>query len=86
MKLAGPDTVLVPGHGTLIKRNDMVPYRDMILAVRDKMQPLVAQGKSLQDVMAANITAAYATNLAGATKESTDRFITEMYQELKGGK
>ena len=68
MKLAGPDTVLVPGHGTLIKRSDMVPYRDMIIAVRDKMQPLISQGKSVQEVMAANITAPYATNLAGATK------------------
>jgi glyoxylase-like metal-dependent hydrolase (beta-lactamase superfamily II) len=86
MKLAGPDTVLVPGHGTLIKRSDMVPYRDMIIAVRDKMQPLISQGKSVQEVMAANITAPYATNLAGATKVSTDRFITEMYEELKGGK
>jgi hypothetical protein len=64
----------------------MVPYRDMIIAVRDKMQPLISQGKSVQEVMAANITAPYATNLAGATKVSTDRFITEMYEELKGGK
>ena len=36
MELAGPDTKLVPGHGTIIKRDDIVPYRDMIFAVRGK--------------------------------------------------
>ena len=33
MKLAGPNTKLIPGHGTIINRADIVPYRDMILAV-----------------------------------------------------
>src|SRR6266498_5484318 len=30
MKIAGPDTRLIPGHGTYINRTDIVPYRDMI--------------------------------------------------------
>jgi hypothetical protein len=34
MELAGPDTKLVPRHGTIIKRGDIVPYRDMILLLR----------------------------------------------------
>src|SRR5215469_7520961 len=33
-KLAGPNTRLVPGHGTIIKREDIIPYRDMILGVQ----------------------------------------------------
>jgi cyclase len=33
MKLAGPDTKLIPGHGTIINRTDLVPCRDMIVAV-----------------------------------------------------
>src|SRR5215468_5718733 len=33
MKSADANTTIVPGHGTLIKRDDIVPYRDMILAV-----------------------------------------------------
>ncbi len=85
MKLAGPDTRLVPGHGTIIKRDDMIPYRDMILAIENKVQAMVAQGKTLQDVLAAKVTAAYDAKLAGSTSASADRFVTEMYTELKGG-
>ncbi|HEY4408209.1 MAG TPA: MBL fold metallo-hydrolase [Xanthobacteraceae bacterium] len=91
MKVAGPDTRLVPGHGTLIKRADLIPYRDMIFAVQGKVQQLIAQGKSQQDVLAAHVTAPYDASVPGGllpagAGTSADRFVTEVYQELKGGK
>jgi cyclase len=86
MKSADANTTLVPGHGTLIKRDAIIPYRDMILAVQDQVQRMVTQGKSLQEVLAAKVTAAYDAKVAGGTGESADRFISAMYQELKGGK
>src|SRR5947207_1311700 len=46
MKMAGPRTRLIPGHGTYINRTDIVPYRDMIVAVRAKVQQLIAEGKT----------------------------------------
>jgi cyclase len=84
MKSADASTTLVPGHGTLIKRDDIVPYRDMIVAVQDKVQQLIIQGKTLQEVLAAKVTAAYDAKVAGATGASSDRFVTAVYQELKG--
>jgi cyclase len=86
MKLAGPDTRLVPGHGSIIKREDIVPYRDIIFAVQEKVQGLIAQGKTLPEVLAAKVTASYDAKLAGSTTVSAERFVTELYQELKGGK
>jgi cyclase len=86
MKSADANTVIVPGHGTLIKRDDIIPYRDMILDVQRKMQPLIAQGRTLQEVLAAKLTAPYDAKVAGGTDSSADRFITAMYQELKGTK
>jgi cyclase len=86
MKSADANTTLVPGHGTLIKRDDIIPYRDMILAVQQKVQQMIAQGKSLQDVLAAKVTAPYDAKVAGGTESSADRFITAVYQELKGRK
>jgi hypothetical protein len=74
----------VPGHGTLIKRDDIIPYRDMILAVQQKVQQMVTQGKTLQDVLAAKVTAPYDAKVAGGTESSADRFITAVYRELKG--
>jgi glyoxylase-like metal-dependent hydrolase (beta-lactamase superfamily II) len=91
MKAAGPDTRLVPGHGTLIKRADLIPYRDMIFAIQGKVAQLIQQGKSLQDVLAAHVTAPFDASVPGGllpagAGTSADRFITEVYQELKGGK
>jgi len=90
MKAAGPDTRLVPGHGTIIKRADLIPYRDMIFAIQGKVQQLIAQGKTQQDVLAAHVTSAYDASVPGGllpagAGTSADRFVTEVYQELKGG-
>jgi len=84
MKSADANTTLVPGHGTLIKRDDIIPYRDMILAVQQKVQQMITQGKSLQEVLAAKVTAPYDAKVAGGTESSADRFITAVYRELKG--
>jgi hypothetical protein len=41
------------------------------------------QGKSLNDVLAANLTAPYDKTTQGDTQQSKDRFITEVYDEVK---
>jgi len=92
MKLAGPDTKLVPGHGTIINRNDLIPYRDMIIAISDRVRQMVKSGASLQQVIAAKPTAAFDAKTsggllpAGAAGTSADRFVAELYQELKTAK
>src|SRR5438477_3384949 len=86
MKSADANTKLIPGHGTIIRRDDIVPYRDMIVAVADKVQQMIAQGKTLQDVLAAKVTASYDAKTAGGTDDSAVRFVTAVYQELKDGK
>jgi cyclase len=91
MKLAGPNTRLIPGHGTYINRNDFIPYRDMILGVQARVQQLIGQGKTLQEVLAAKVTAPYDAKVpggllpAGAAGTSADRFVSMVYSQLKGG-
>jgi cyclase len=93
MKIAGPNTKLVPGHGTFINRKDIIPYRDMILAVQAKVQLLISQGKTEQEVLAAKVTAPFdakvpggllPANTGGGT--SADRFVSMVYSQLKSGK
>ena len=81
-KLAGPDTTLIPGHGTLVKKNDLLAYRAMLVDVLAKVTSLRDQGKSLKDVLAANLTAPYDKVTLGDTQQSKDRFITEVYDEV----
>ena len=82
-KIAGPDTILVPGHGTLVNRKDLLGYRAMLVEVMAKVQKLRDEGKSLDEVLAANLTAPYDATTLGDTQQSKDRFITEVYDELK---
>ena len=83
-KLAGPDTTLIAGHGTNIRKPELLPYRAMIVDIRAKTKQLVDQGKSLQEVLAANLTAPYDATTKGDTPQSKTRFITEVYNEVKG--
>ena len=89
VKIAGPNTKLIPGHGTIIKREDIVPYRTMIFDVQSKVQDLIKQGKTQQEVLAAKPTAAYDAKIPGALDTapgggtSADRFVRMLYSELR---
>ena len=91
MRIAGPATKLIPGHGTYINRTDIIPYRDMMLEVQTVVQRLIAQGKTLQEVLAAKVTAPYDAKVpggllpAGAAGTSADRFVSMVYSQLKAG-
>ena len=81
---AGPNTTLITGHGTLVKKADLLPYRAMIVDILARTKVLADRGKSLDDVLAANLTAPYDATTKGDTPASKDRFITEVYNEVKG--
>ncbi len=82
-KVSGPDTTLVPGHGTLVRKKDLLGYRAMLVDILGKVQKLRDKGESLEEVLAANLTAPYDATTLGDTKQSKDRFITEVYDEVK---
>ena len=81
-KIAGPDTTLVPGHGTLVKKKDLLAYRAMLVDILAKVRALRDQGRSLKEVLAANLTAPYDKTTLGDTQQSKDRFITEVFDEV----
>jgi glyoxylase-like metal-dependent hydrolase (beta-lactamase superfamily II) len=83
-KIAGPDTTLIPGHGTLVKKNDLLAYRAMLVDILAKVQKMRDDGQSLEEVLAAKLTAPYDATTQGDTQQSKDRFITEVYDEVKG--
>ena len=85
IKLCNAQTKVVPGHGPIVDRNALMAHRDMIMAVRDKIAPMVTQGKTLQEVLAAKPTAEYDAKVPNSDT-TTERFVTQVYQELKAGK
>jgi cyclase len=80
--LAGPNTKIIPGHGPTVDRMGIIAHRDMILAIRDRVAKLVQQGKSPEDTLAAHPTSDYDAKVPQA-KETSDRFVGQLYAELK---
>ena len=58
----------------------------MIMAIRDKVAALVRQNKTQDEVVAAKLTADWDTKVTGATAMTADRFVGQLYAELKGAR
>jgi glyoxylase-like metal-dependent hydrolase (beta-lactamase superfamily II) len=52
-------TIVIPGHGPVGTRTQLIEYRDMLVSVRDKVAALKRQGRSLDEIIAAKPTAAF---------------------------
>jgi cyclase len=70
-------TMVIGGHGRLGDQADLAIYRNMIVVVRDRVQDLIKQGMSLQQVKAAKPTLDF-DGIYG----SPDRFLDAVYQSL----
>ena len=77
--VSGPDTRIVPGHGEVSSREDVIAFRDMVLSTADKVKAMVEQGMSYDEVAAADPTAAYNDRYG-----DPERFLRAVYSELGG--
>jgi glyoxylase-like metal-dependent hydrolase (beta-lactamase superfamily II) len=53
------ETIVVPGHGPVGGKSEMIEYRDVLVDIRDRVAALKGKGKSLNETVAARPTAAY---------------------------
>ena len=52
-------TVVVPGHGPVGGKTEMIEYRNVLATIRERVAALKGEGKSLNEIVAAKPTAAY---------------------------
>ena len=76
---AGPDTLILPGHGVVSTREDVIEFRDMVIDVSGQVSELVEQGMTYEQVAAAGTTAPYEAKWG-----DPERFLTAVYAELAG--
>jgi len=74
-------TLIVPGHGPVSTRADLVAYRDMLVAVGSRIRELTEQGRSLDEVLAAAPTAPYDARY-GQGGVSAERFVRVLVEDL----
>ena len=55
--IAKDDTAIIPGHGSLATKADLLRYRDVLVGVRTAVADLIRQGKTRAEIIAAKPTA-----------------------------
>jgi glyoxylase-like metal-dependent hydrolase (beta-lactamase superfamily II) len=83
LSLVDANTKIIPGHGPLGDKAALQAYRDVLAAIRDRVKPMVAAGKTLDEVKAAQPTKDFDAKW-GAGFMKADVFIAIVYQSLKG--
>ena len=54
--MADSKTRIIPGHGSLSTRAELVEYRSMLVTIRDRVRDGLARGQSLDELLAARPT------------------------------
>jgi glyoxylase-like metal-dependent hydrolase (beta-lactamase superfamily II) len=89
LRISGPATKFIPGHGDTVGREAIVAQRDMIADVVKHAKGMISEGKGRDEVLAAKLTAPYDAKvpggldrLPGSTATTADRFVEAVYSEL----
>jgi glyoxylase-like metal-dependent hydrolase (beta-lactamase superfamily II) len=86
----GPNTKIVPGHGQISARADLIALRDAVSTIRERIQKMVKDGMTLEQVKAARPTKEFdqrfaLENVGRNEIVSTDAWYGIMYNEAKNG-
>jgi hypothetical protein len=75
--LSNENTAIIPGHGQLSNKQDLINYNNMLRTVRDRVKKLMDEGKTLEQIIAAD-------PLAGFEKKGTkaEDFINVVYKSI----
>ncbi len=82
--LADADTVIIPGHGPLIDREQLIGYGAMLRTVHDRLRAAIDAGQPLEDIQAAGITAEYDEFWGGGFIPPA-RWVALLYRSLTEG-
>lgn len=85
LELAGPSTKIIPGHGPLSNRAELVAYRDMLVSVRYLIAAAIGDGKSVEDIVAAKPSMAF-DEIWGAGFVKSDNFVQTVIADLSRGR
>jgi cyclase len=79
-------TTVVPGHGRLSQQAEIVEYRDMVTIIRDRVQSLIDDHMTLEQIQKADPTRGWDRRF-GATSGpwTTSMFVDAVYKSLTAG-
>ena len=59
LEMIDDDTIIIPGHGAVSNKAELMAYRDMLTAVVENISALIAQDKTTEEIIAAKPTAKF---------------------------
>lgn len=74
-------TQIVPGHGPLGNRASLTQYRDVLVTIRDRVQKLKSEGRTVEEVVAARPSAEFDAAWGGGIM-MPDVFVGIVYSTL----
>jgi len=83
LSLVDGSTKIIPGHGNLAGKAELQKYREAMAGIRDKVKALVAQGKTLDQILAAKPSAQWDGERGGGFMKP-DVFVSVVYRSLTG--
>ena len=84
--IAGPETKVIPGHGVeVVGRSELVEFRDMTVAIAERVRALIAEGMTLDEVMESRPTAEYDAKWGQEAGWTANDFVPIVYHQLGGG-
>ena len=85
LRIAKDGTQIIPGHGPVAKKAELQAYRDMLVALRDRVGAMVKAGKTLAEVQAAKPMKEYDEKIGGGFVKP-DNILAFAYTSLGGTK
>ena len=82
LRYANDSTKIIPGHGPLATRAELLRYRDALTTIRDRVAALIKQGKSKAEVIAAKPSAEWDAAW-GTGSMKPEVFLGIVYDSLK---
>jgi len=79
--LCDSDTQIIPGHGNLSNREELLAYRNMIQEVFTRVKQSMASGLSLEEIQLANLTKEFDEVYDGGFIKK-DKFVETIFDNL----
>lgn len=73
-------TVIIPGHGSLANRMDLIKYFTMLKTMKSRITEAIADGKTIEEIKASGLDKGYETYGSGFI--STERIVDIMWTDF----
>jgi len=79
--LADSETKIIPGHGALANKKDLMEYRDVIMIARDRVKKAIDKGMTLEEIKTSNVTKEYDEEWGGGFI-NPEKFVEILHADL----